>query len=160
MFNPLVMLHHLLPLRFKFLPESYVLKEGKDVKALITVAPTKSWQKKIEIQKLFFEENSLDVAADLVQYVVSKYKAMGATSVIVKVDDFLTELLQMFVSKCGFSQISQEKLCAELQRRGVDIGRSTYEKYEVGELNIRASVIVELKKFYNCTYDEFFVGLE
>ena len=58
------------------------------------------------------------------------------------------------------AKISQEKLCAELQRRGVDIGRSTYEKYEVGELNIRASVIVELKKFYNCTYDEFFAGLD
>jgi transcriptional regulator with XRE-family HTH domain len=29
--------------------------------------------------------------------------------------------------------LSQEKLCAELQRRGCDIGRSTYEKYEVCE---------------------------
>ena len=44
--------------------------------------------------------------------------------------------------------ISQEKLCAELQRRGCDIGRTTYAKYEAGELNIRASVIVELKKYY------------
>ena len=40
--------------------------------------------------------------------------------------------------------ISQEKLCAELQRRSCDIGRSTYAKYEAGELNIRASVIIEL----------------
>lgn len=55
---------------------------------------------------------------------------------------------------------SQEKLCAELQRRGCDIGRSTYEKYEAGELNIRASVLIELKKIYNCSYDEFFAGLE
>lgn len=56
--------------------------------------------------------------------------------------------------------ISQEKLCAELQRRGCDIGRSTYAKYESGELNIRASVIIELKKIYGCAYDEFFHGLE
>jgi transcriptional regulator with XRE-family HTH domain len=56
--------------------------------------------------------------------------------------------------------LSQEKLCAELQRRGCDIGRSTYEKYEAGELNIRASVLIELKKIYNCSYDEFFAGLE
>lgn len=55
---------------------------------------------------------------------------------------------------------SQEKLCAELQRRGCDIGRSTYEKYEVGELNIRASVLIELKKIYGCSYDEFFSGLD
>ena len=55
---------------------------------------------------------------------------------------------------------SQEKLCAELQRRNCDIGRSTYEKYENGELNIRASVIIELQKLYQCSYDEFFFGLD
>ena len=58
------------------------------------------------------------------------------------------------------SGLSQEKLCAELQRRGCDIGRSTYAKYEAGELNIRASVIVTLKKIYNCSYDDFFLGLD
>lgn len=58
------------------------------------------------------------------------------------------------------SGLSQEKICAELQRRGCDIGRTTYAKYESGELNIRASVIIELRRFYRCTYDEFFVGLD
>lgn len=56
--------------------------------------------------------------------------------------------------------ISQEKLCAELQRRSCDIGRTTYSKYEAGELNIRVSVLIELRKIYDCTYDEFFTGLE
>ena len=56
--------------------------------------------------------------------------------------------------------ISQEKLCAELQRRGCDIGRSTYAKYENGELNIRASVIIELRKIYNCSFDAFFENLD
>ncbi len=59
----------------------------------------------------------------------------------------------------GEKGISQEKLCAELQRRGCDIGRTTYAKYESGELNVRASVIVALKKIYGCSYDEFFAGL-
>ena len=56
--------------------------------------------------------------------------------------------------------ISQEKLCAELQRRGCDIARSVYAKYESGELNVRISVLIELKKIYNCTFDEFFEGLD
>ena len=56
--------------------------------------------------------------------------------------------------------ISQEKLCAELQRRGCDIGRTTYAKYENGELNIKISVIIELKKIYNCSYDDFFKDLD
>lgn len=57
-------------------------------------------------------------------------------------------------------RLSQEKLCAELQRRGCDIGRTTYAKYEAGELNIRASVLIELRDIYGCAYDEFFAGLE
>ncbi len=56
--------------------------------------------------------------------------------------------------------ISQEKLCALLQSRGCDIGRSTYAKYENGELNIKASVLIELRKIYGCTYDDFFKGLD
>ena len=57
-------------------------------------------------------------------------------------------------------RISQEKLCAELQRRGCDIGRTTYEKYETGELNIRISVLIALNKIYSCSYDDFFEGLD
>ena len=56
--------------------------------------------------------------------------------------------------------LSQEKLCAELQRRGCDIGRTTYAKYESGELNIRVSVIIELRKIYHCSYDDFFENLD
>ena len=55
---------------------------------------------------------------------------------------------------------SQERLCVELQRMSCDIGRTTYSKYENGELNIRISVIIALKKLYNCSYDDFFKGLD
>lgn len=57
-------------------------------------------------------------------------------------------------------KISQEKLCAELQRRSCDIGRSTYAKYEAGELNIKISILIELKKIYKCTFEDFFEGLD
>ena len=56
--------------------------------------------------------------------------------------------------------ISQERLCEELQRRGCDIARSAYAKYESGELNVRISVLIELKKIYGCTYEDFFEGLD
>ena len=56
--------------------------------------------------------------------------------------------------------LSQEKLCATLQLAGCDIGRTTYEKYEAGELNIKISVILALKKIYQCSFDDFFEGLE
>ena len=55
--------------------------------------------------------------------------------------------------------LSQEKLCAELQLRGCDIGRSTYAKYENGELNVRVSVLVELRALYDCSFDACFEGI-
>lgn len=57
-------------------------------------------------------------------------------------------------------KFSQKKLCAELQRRGCDIGRTAYAKYEYGQLNIRINVLIELRKIYNCQYDDFFDGLD
>ena len=60
----------------------------------------------------------------------------------------------------GMHGLSQEKLCVQLQRMGCDIGRTTYAIYEAGELNIRASVLIALKQIYDCTYDDFFLGLE
>lgn len=53
-------------------------------------------------------------------------------------------------------ELSQEKLCAELQRRGYDIGRSTYAKYESGELNIPIGLLRILKNYYQCDYADFF----
>ena len=55
----------------------------------------------------------------------------------------LVKILRRLREKFG---LSQEKLCAELQCRNCDIGRSTYAKYESGELNIRISVLMELKR--------------
>lgn len=75
----------------------------------------------------------------------------------IRVDRFMGQNLRVLRDKSG---LSQEKICAELQRRGCDIGRTTYAKYEAGELNIKISVIVELKKFYNCSYDDFFKNLD
>lgn len=57
-------------------------------------------------------------------------------------------------------KISQEKLCSKLQLMGIDIGRTTYAKYENGELNISIRVIIALKKIYECEYDDFFTGLD
>jgi len=59
----------------------------------------------------------------------------------------------------GDAGLSQEKLCAELQRRGCDIGRTTYAKYEAGELNIRASVLLNSRKSTNAPMTNSSLGL-
>ena len=130
MFNPFIPLHHLLPLRFKFLPESYVLKDKKEIKGLITVTPSRGPMKKMKIQRLFFEENCYDDAAELIQYVVSKYKAMGTSSFIVKIDDYLPELIKLFITRCNFTQISYEKLWKINKYNIVEYNKKDFRQYK------------------------------
>lgn len=140
MFNPMILLHHLLPLRLKYLPESYVLQDGREIKGLITVAPNKSKRRKVEIKKLFFEENSYEEAVELVQYAVSKYKAMGASSVLVKVDDYLPDLISMFVSKCGFSQISYERLWRVTKFPEIEYDKREYRHFRNSDAQVVANI--------------------
>lgn len=68
-------------------------------------------------------------------------------------DESIGDNLRKLRNKSG---LSQEKLCVELQKRGCDIGRTAYAKYEYGDLNIRISVLRTLKEIYGCSYDAFF----
>lgn len=56
--------------------------------------------------------------------------------------------------------LSQEKVCEKLKHSGYPVSRSTYSNYENGNIKIRAGIIIALKKIYNCSYDDFFDGLE
>lgn len=143
MFNPLLPLHHLLPLKFKFLPESYVLKDKKEIKGLITIAPTKSPVKRLEILRLFFEENCYEDACELIQFVVSKYKALGAISFIVRVDDNLPDLLRVFVAKCGFSQISYERLWKINIPENLEFDKKAFREFRNSDANSVSSLYNE-----------------
>ncbi|MGL5435693.1 MAG: helix-turn-helix domain-containing protein [Lachnospiraceae bacterium] len=54
---------------------------------------------------------------------------------------------------------TQDQIVAKLGILDIQIIRSTYARYETGELNIPISVLVGLQKIYKCTYDDFFQGL-
>lgn len=168
MFNPLIPLHHVLPLKIKFLPESYVLKDGKEIRGLITVAPSRYRAVQMEIQKLLFEENSYDVAGELIQYVVSKYKALGTASFIVRVDDYLPELVRLFITRCGFSQISYEKLWRIKHVEKNNYNPKLFREFENSDAGAVAGLYNEellphirplLAKDANDYKDRFFKGL-
>lgn len=60
--------------------------------------------------------------------------------------------------KCG---LTQEQVIAQMQvlDKDCDITRSTYSRYETGELNIKISHCILLRKVFRCSYDDFFEGL-
>lgn len=99
-----------LPLKYRFLPESYVLINDKEIHGIITVVPTSGNPYKINITRLIFRNNSYDIGKQLVEFVIARYGARGANSFFVTVDSCHEELLQLFMQGCGFRQCSYENL--------------------------------------------------
>ena len=56
--------------------------------------------------------------------------------------------------------LTQEQVTAQLQVIGSNITRSIYSRYETGELNIKISDLIGLKRIFHCLYDDFFQGLD
>ena len=100
----------LLPLKFKFKSESFVLIEKSEVLGLITVCTTAGNPYKINITRLIFKDNLYDVGKQLVDFVVHKFGARGAISFSVIIDDCHDELFDLFINGCGFRLCSSETL--------------------------------------------------
>lgn len=108
--EPSGMLNFILPLKYKFLSESYILLDGKEILALITIEPTIGNPYKINITKLIFQNNLYDAGKQLIDFVLSRYSAKGATTFSVAVDECHDELLKLFTDGCGFRQCASETL--------------------------------------------------
>lgn len=110
MSEPMGFINNILPLKYKFLNESYILLDKKEILGLITVAPTVGNHYKISITRLVFQNNFYDAGKQLIEFVISKYGAKGATSFSVAIDECHDELLRLFTEGCGFRQCSSETL--------------------------------------------------
>ena len=105
-----IMLHAILPLKYKFLPESFILLEDNEILGLITIVPTSGNPYKINITRLIFKQNLYEAGKQLVEFVIARYGAKGAVSFAVCVDISHDELLNLFMQGCGFRQCSYENL--------------------------------------------------
>ena len=105
-----IMLQSFFPLKYKFLPESFILLDENEIQGLITIVPAYGNPYKISITRLIFKQNNYDAGKRLTEFVIAKYGAKGAVSFNVLVDDSHEELFDLFVSGCGFRQCSSESL--------------------------------------------------
>lgn len=108
--EPAGLLNSMLPLKFKFKPESYILTEEDDILGLITVTPTLGNPYKINITRLIFRQDYYNIGKQLVEFIIAKYGAKGAHSFVVYVDESHDELCTLFSDGCGFRQCSYENL--------------------------------------------------
>lgn len=102
--------HYWLPLKLKFLAESYVLVDDNDLHGMITVIPTYGNPYKINITKLLFKKDYYDIGKHLVEFIISRFGAKGAQTFIASVDDSHDELLKLFIDGCGFRKCASEEL--------------------------------------------------
>ena len=103
-------IHHILPLKYQFLPESYVFIENNEILGLVTVSPTCGNPYKIDITRLVFKQNLYDIGKQLIEFVMTSYGEKGAISFHVAVDQSHDELLELFMKGCGFRQCSYKNL--------------------------------------------------
>ena len=103
-------INSIMPLRFKFMPESFVLTQDNEICGLITVCATSGNPAKINITHLVLNNNNYEGAKTLVNFVVQKFGAKGATNFAVMVDDSHDELLDLFINGCNFRECSSETL--------------------------------------------------
>ena len=104
----LCFINHILPLKLKFSSESFIfLVDGKD-KGIITLEKDSKSTTRFKITKLILEEFSM--AHQLTSYVISRYRAMGASSFYAVVDEKQTELLNIFKNELSFRACGCEYL--------------------------------------------------
>lgn len=108
--SPFGPIHSLLPLKYKFLDESYIILENNEALGAITISPIVGNYTKLNISQLFFDDNSYNVAKQLIDFVISHYGANGASAFYVTFDETYHELMNLFISSCGFRQCSAEEI--------------------------------------------------
>lgn len=106
----LSLIHSFVPLKYKFLPETFLYLDDKEIMGIITVMPTRGNACKINIIRLIFKQNDYEVGKQLVDFVIARFGAKGATSFHVSVDQSHEELIHLMLNGCGFRQCSYENL--------------------------------------------------
>lgn len=114
---PLNLFFKILPMRFKFLPESYVLTDKDKILACISVKNFHRNYKKWEISKFLMSDNPYETGLLLLQYVITKFAAKGIHTFLATIDETQQELINLFVSGAGFRQCSRQQIwrCSNLE---------------------------------------------
>jgi hypothetical protein len=87
-----------------------VIEENKEIIGMVTVSPSAGNPFKLNISRLFLEQDYFNAGKQLIDFVISKYGAKGASTFVAKIDDSYDELLSLFADGCGFRQCSSEQL--------------------------------------------------
>ena len=140
----LCFINHLLPLKLKFASETFIALIDKKIKGEITVEKDSKSTTRFKITKLILEEYSL--AHQLIGYVISRYRAMGANSFYAVVDEKQADLLNIFKNELSFRSCVYEYLYK------INEPASNYSMFLK---TMKNENIKEVCKFYNENINSF-----
>lgn len=103
-------INYLLPLRLKFCDESFVALVDELQEGIITLEKDSRSNTRFKITKLILEENSYSIAKQLINFVITRYRASGAHSFYAVVDINQAELLNIFKNELNFRACAKEYL--------------------------------------------------
>lgn len=163
-YSPFSLLHDFLPLNLKFLPESYIIEENKDIIGMVTLLPTPGNSYKLTISRLFLEHDYFNAGKQLIDYVIAKYGAKGANSFVATIDDSYDELLHLFTEGCGFRQCSSEQMWKMESIRFTKIDNTFFRPFKNSDAQavsmlFNDSVITHFKYSVSRTKDEYIDSL-
>lgn len=108
--NFVYFINHLLPLKFKYTNESFVAVENGKIKGLITLDKDSKSNSRFKITKFILEESDSSNANQLVNYAITRYRAMGASSFYIVIDEKNADLLNIFQNELNFRACGLEYL--------------------------------------------------
>ncbi|MBR1617265.1 GNAT family N-acetyltransferase [bacterium] len=136
--NVLGFINHILPLRLKFLSETFVALEDGVPKGFITLEKDSKSLTRFKITALVLEEYSLGY--QLANYVITRYHGMGADYFYVVADEKQADLINIFKNELSFRLCGYEYL---YKINPMDLNYTRFLK------NLKKENINDVCKFYN-----------
>lgn len=105
--SPFNLFHSMLPLTWKFFPETYVAVENNEPLGLISLVPDGHTKTRWKINRLVLGIDAYDIGKQLIDYVVNKYGGAGVEIFISVIDENYAEAIALFKNACFFRESSK-----------------------------------------------------
>ncbi|MEW5822138.1 MAG: hypothetical protein AB1782_18230 [Cyanobacteriota bacterium] len=102
--------HSYLPLNWRFLQETYVAVDNKEIIGIIGLIHDCRLKQRWKINQLLLKPHSYEVGKLLIDYIVNKYGAEGVETFLSEVDSGDTDAQDLFKNACGFRQCTVNHL--------------------------------------------------
>ena len=93
---------YIIPKNLKFSDDTYIAEDEGEIKGIISLCPRRKNQNKWRIRRFLYDNEFSDIGKMLIDFVISKYSALGVETFEVEIDSDDNEIIDLFSKICGF----------------------------------------------------------